>query len=144
MAKQLYSFFMEISIYLQPFHAMKNLVIGGWTDRLQLTDRAVYQKVAQKGCCMHATKNTVALTQTCRLLSWVTLPKICALSVLCSWKFKSPGVGGKKSYILSAKPMTIDALRYRTHGYFSQGPFLRSQKHLGWPTNQPTDRHNGV
>ena len=49
---------MEISIYLQPFHALKNLVIGGWTDRLQLTDRAVYQKVAQKGCCMHATKNS--------------------------------------------------------------------------------------
>ena len=51
---------MEISIYLQPFHAMKNLVIGGWTERLQLTDRAVYQKVAQKGCCMQATKNTVS------------------------------------------------------------------------------------
>ena len=64
---------MEISIYLQPFHAMKNLVIGGWTDRLQLTDWAVYQKVAHKGSCMQATKNIVVLTLTRQLLR-VTLP----------------------------------------------------------------------
>ena len=49
-------FFMEISIFLQPFQLMKNLVMGGWTDRLQLTDWAVYQKVTHKGSCMQRLK----------------------------------------------------------------------------------------
>ena len=55
MAKQSSFFFMDISIFPQPIHSMKYFVMDGWTDRLQLTDWAVYQKMAHKDSWMQAT-----------------------------------------------------------------------------------------